>query len=153
MSTSATVDEVMAELEDNFGIVASKDTLLSRFLLSEQEPAESIVDWGLRLEELMMQVTRKTAFDEGEKRFMLRKRFWRGLRSEELKNATRVHFEGGLTYEELRNKVREEEYEIQISKEKGGRPKQGKVYQTKAEVEISACSICLNHRIPMIQTH
>ncbi|KAH3802731.1 hypothetical protein DPMN_156411 [Dreissena polymorpha] len=111
MHADATVDEIMTELEDNFGNVASTDTLLSRFLSAEQEIGESVTQWGLRLEEMLLQVTRKTKIDDEERRSMLKKRFWRGLKSEELRNATRVHFENNVPYEELRNKVREEEFE------------------------------------------
>ncbi|KAH3752233.1 hypothetical protein DPMN_186848 [Dreissena polymorpha] len=63
--------------------------------------------WGLRLEEMLLQITRKTKIDDEERRSMLKKRFLRGLKSEELRNSTRVHFENNVTYEELRNKVRE----------------------------------------------
>ncbi|KAH3849411.1 hypothetical protein DPMN_091810 [Dreissena polymorpha] len=115
----ATVDEIMSELDDNFGNVASIDTMLSKFLMAEQEQNETISEWGLRIEELLMHVTRKTRLDEHEKKDMWRKRFWRGLRNEELKNATRVHFESKLTCEELKIKLREEEFEIQISKDRG----------------------------------
>ncbi|KAH3795467.1 hypothetical protein DPMN_149019 [Dreissena polymorpha] len=94
MLADATVDEIMTELEDNFGNVA----------MLQQETGESVTQWGLRLEEMLLQVTRKTKIDDEERRVMLKK-------SEELRNATRVHFENNVPYEELRNKVREEEFE------------------------------------------
>ncbi len=46
---------------------------------------------------------------------MLRSRFWKGLRSERLRNATRVHYEMVLDYEALRRAVRSEEYEQRLS--------------------------------------
>lgn len=79
----ATVDEIMSDLDNNFGNVASIDTMLSKFLMAEQEQNETISEWGLRIEELLLHVTRKTRLDEHEKKDMLRKRFWRGLRNEE----------------------------------------------------------------------
>ncbi|KAH3735829.1 hypothetical protein DPMN_042387 [Dreissena polymorpha] len=102
--------------------------MLSKFLMAEQEQNETISEWGLRIEELLLHVTRKTRLDEHEKKDMLRKRFWRGLRNEELKNANRVHFESKFSYEELNIKLREEEFEIQISKERG-KQKCSKVHQ------------------------
>ncbi|KAH3875277.1 hypothetical protein DPMN_038540 [Dreissena polymorpha] len=129
MKPEATVEEIMSELDDNFGNVASIDTMLSKFLMAEQDQNETISEWGLRIEELLLHVTRKTRLDEHEKKDMLRKRFWRGLRNEELKNATRVHFESKLTYEELKIKLREEEFEIQISKDRG-KQKCSRVYQS-----------------------
>ena len=137
MRADATVDEIMTELEDNFGNVASTDTLLSRFLSAEQETGESVTQWGLRLEKMLLQVTRKTKIDDEERRSMLKKRFWRGLKSEELRNATRVHFENNVPYEELRNKVREEEFEVKLLKDKDNRHKIGKVSQLA--VETDAC--------------
>ncbi|KAH3706352.1 hypothetical protein DPMN_065738 [Dreissena polymorpha] len=68
---------------------------------------------------------------------MLKFRFWRGLKSEELRNATRVHFENNVTYEELRNKVREEEFEMKLLKDKDNKHKMGKVSQLA--VETDAC--------------
>ncbi|KAH3693756.1 hypothetical protein DPMN_081196 [Dreissena polymorpha] len=126
MQADATVGEILTELEDNFGNVASSDTFLSRFLSAEQKTGASVTQWGLRLEEMLLQVIRKSKIDEQERRFMLRKTFWRGLKSEELRNATRVHFENNVTYEELRNKVREKEFEVKLLKDNDNRHKIGK---------------------------
>lgn len=49
---------------------------------------------------------------EEDKDDILRQKFWRGLRSEKLKNATRVQFECITKFEMLRSAVRAEENEI-----------------------------------------
>ena len=130
LGPTASIDTILKSLEETFGNIASEDTLLSKFLLAEQNQDESLVEWGLRLEEIMLQVSRKSKMNTKEQNLRLKNRFWRGLRNEELKNATRTHFEGPASYEELRNKVRAEEFEMQLQKERiGVRPKTAKVHQ------------------------
>ena len=116
----ATVSDIIKSLEETFGNIASEDTLMSKFLLAEQYAEESLVEWGLRLEEIMLQVSRKTKMNSQEQNLRLKKRFWRGLRNDELRQATRVHFESPISYEELRNKVRAEEFEMQLLRERTG---------------------------------
>ena len=48
---------------------------------------------------------------------MLKTRFWRHLFKEELKNATRMYFETVKSFDELRRKVRTEEYEMKTTRE------------------------------------
>ncbi|XP_060595876.1 myb-like protein X [Ruditapes philippinarum] len=114
----ASVEEIEKKLEDSFGNIASKDSILSHFFLAEQEDKDSIGEWGLRLEEMLLQASRKTKIAKNEKEEMLKRKFRRGLRSEELRNATRVHFESNNTYEQLRKQVRSEEFEIRVQKER-----------------------------------
>lgn len=134
LGTGATVDDVLRSLEESFGTVASEDSILSRFLLAEQRSEESIVEWGLRLEDMLLQVCRKSGMSESERRDKLKNRFWRGLKSDELRQATRAYFDGAFTYEELRNKVRSEEYEIKLRKERAGKSvKTAKLNQTTAD--------------------
>ncbi|XP_053384736.1 DNA ligase 1-like [Mercenaria mercenaria] len=114
----ASVEKIEKKLEDAFGNIASKDSILSHFFLAEQEVNESIVEWGLRLEDMLLQASRKTRIEEKEKEDMLKRKFWRGLRNEELQNATRVHFESDISYEQLRKQVRSEEFEMKVQKER-----------------------------------
>ena len=46
---------------------------------------------------------------------MLKNKFWGCLRSDRLKNATRIHYETLTSFEGLRRKVRAEEYEMKIA--------------------------------------
>ena len=66
LGSNASVNEIRRSLENTFGNVASEDTLLSKFVLAEQKVDESIIEWGLRLEEIMLQVSRKAKIDSQE---------------------------------------------------------------------------------------
>ena len=46
---------------------------------------------------------------------MLKNKFWKALRSDRLKNATRTHFATITDFEKLRKAVRAEEYEMKIN--------------------------------------
>ncbi|XP_052782920.1 uncharacterized protein MCAP_0864-like [Mya arenaria] len=152
LGTKATVNDIMKSLEENFGNVASEDSILSRFLLAEQKQDESIVEWGLRLEDILLQVCHKSKMDETEKRLKLKNRFWRGLRSDELRQSTRAHFDSSMSYEELKNKVRSEEYEIRLMKERTGvRSKTGKVNVTSAEIQTKETNDLISNLMKKIE--
>ncbi|KAH3727604.1 hypothetical protein DPMN_053543 [Dreissena polymorpha] len=101
LGPNASVEMIEMKLEDAFGNIASRDSLLSHFFFAEQKETESLVEWDLRSEEMLLQASRKTAINESEKEDMLKRKFWRGLQNEELKNATRVHFESDISYADL----------------------------------------------------
>jgi hypothetical protein len=138
LGTQASIEDIMKSLEENFGDVASQDCILSRFLTAEQTGDESIVEWSLRLEEMLLQICRKTHMDEKERKERLKNRFWRGLRSGELKQATRACFDSTMSFEDLRNKVRAEEFEIKLLKERSNtKVKPGKLNQTS----VGSCPV------------
>ncbi|KAH3795181.1 hypothetical protein DPMN_148729 [Dreissena polymorpha] len=134
----ATVEMIEMKLEDAFGNIASRDSILSHFFLAEQKETESIVEWGLRLEEMLLQASRKTAINASEKEDMLKRKFWRGLQNEELKNATRVHFESDISYADLQKKVRAEEFEIRVQREKKEKGKEKPSYKARQSVISSS---------------
>lgn len=70
---------------------------------------------GLRLEEILQKALIKGHVKQEDKNDMLRNNFWKHLRSDKLKNATRVHFESISNFELLRRAVRAEEYEIKVN--------------------------------------
>lgn len=128
MSPAAKPREIIERVESVFGNVASGDAVLEEFYTSEQQRDESVADWGLRLEELMQRAVEKGHVeDKGEK---LRRKFWRSLCNQDLKNATRTSFESGKTFEELRKKAREEEFELNMRK--------GKVDEKKRSANVKA---------------
>ena len=113
--TTANIDEIMKKLERVFGNVASGESMMQEFYTATQGQTENAVAWGLRLEEIM-----KLAVDKGHVKAestnkMLKNRFWKGLRSERLKNATRIHFFNTDEYQELLSRVREEENEMKLN--------------------------------------
>ena len=116
MGTSATVEMMLSCLENVFGNVASGQSFLQEFYSANQKDQESAVAWGLQLEELLQKASEKGYVRAEDKEEMLRNQFWRSLRSERLKNATRVHFHKGLDFESLRKAVREEEKEMTLTR-------------------------------------
>ena len=68
--------------------------------------------WGLRLGENIQRGIDKGHIVASQKNDMLQTRFWRALYSNELKNATRLHYVQTQDFEMLRKKVREAEYEM-----------------------------------------
>lgn len=112
---TANIDEIMKKLERVFGNVASGESIMQEFYTATQSQTENAVAWGLRLEQIM-----KFAVDKGHVKpestnKMLKNRFWKGLRSERLKTATRIHFVNTDDYQELLSRVREEENEMKLN--------------------------------------
>ncbi|KAH3864797.1 hypothetical protein DPMN_027823 [Dreissena polymorpha] len=75
LGTNASVEMIEMKLEDAFGNIASRDSILSYFFLAEQKETESIAEWGLRLEEMLLQARRKTAINASEKEDILKRKF------------------------------------------------------------------------------
>ena len=115
MGTSANIQDILDRLEGVFGNVASGESALQEFYMASQKQDESVAAWGLRLEEILQKAVQKGHVKVEDKNDMLRTKFWRSLRSDRLKNATRVHYESITKFEMLRRAVREEEHELKIS--------------------------------------
>ena len=115
MGTTATVQEILDRLEGVFGNVATGESVLQEFYTATQKADESVTAWGLRLEEILQKAIIKGHVKVEDKNDMLRNNFWKHLRSDKLKNATRVHFESISNFELLRRAVRAEEYEIKVN--------------------------------------
>lgn len=92
LGIDATVKEMMERLEGVFGNVATGLSVLQEFYSASQKQDESVASWGLRLEEILQKAIDKGHVREEEKDEMLRKKFWRCLRSDRLRNATSVFF-------------------------------------------------------------
>lgn len=115
LGTSATVEEMLVKLEKIFGNVASGESILQSFYLASQRADESVAAWGLRLEEILQVAIKKGHIEPEKRNGMLRSKFWKALKSEKLKNATRVYFETTYDFENLRREVRAEEHEMKLA--------------------------------------
>ncbi|XP_053385864.1 trichohyalin-like [Mercenaria mercenaria] len=118
MNPTASTSELMEKLEEVYGSLKESDTLLQDFFSAWQNPTESSSDWGIRIENLFQRVVEKGDVDELNRNDMLKRKFWKGLQSEKLKEALRVSFESKDTFEMLRKKARREEEEIETRKKK-----------------------------------
>lgn len=114
MGITATVDEILEKLEGVFGNVAAGESMLQEFYSTVQKSNESVVTWGLRLEEILQRAMDKGHVLEESRNGMLRTKFWKSLKSERLKTATRTKYENNDSFEELQRAVRAEEYEMKL---------------------------------------
>ena len=114
LGAKATSKETKEKLECIFGNVATGESVLQEFYNAVQKDNESITLWSK----------------------MLKNNFWRGLRSTELRNAPRVHFEKDkVGFEILRTKARAAEYELSQDKVVLSQDKNVSQKDTKGEVK------------------
>ena len=90
--TTAKIDEMLKRLERVFGNVASGESTLQEFYTATQKQSENVVAWGLRLEEIIKNAVDKGHVKQEATNNMLKNRFWKGLRTEKLKNRTQINF-------------------------------------------------------------
>ena len=105
------VHDVIAAFDKRFASVATSEALMSQFYSATQKADESVNAWGCRLETILSQ-PQLSKTPRPQRLTMLREKFWRGLRSETVRNALRHRFDGGLTYDELLVYAREVEKEV-----------------------------------------
>ena len=103
----------MKKLESVYGNVRTAESVMEEFYSSMQTREEGVSAWDSRLKGLVQTVVEKGTFLEYQREDMLKKRFWKHLYNEDLKNVTRLAYETSKTFEELRFKVRREEQELQ----------------------------------------
>lgn len=112
MGDSATLEDIMRTLDVQFGSVTTGISAMQEFFTASQKQDESAASWGLRLESIIQKAIDKGYMKKEEKNDLLKEQFWRQLRSEKLKNATRVHYNTISSFELLRREVRREENEM-----------------------------------------
>ena len=115
MGPSASVEDIMERLESTFGNVASGMSVLQEFFTASQKQEETVAAWGLRLEEIMQNAIDKGHIQDDEKDDLLKDKFWRSLRSERLKNATRIDFRTISNFKQLVKAVRTEELSMKAN--------------------------------------
>ena len=90
LGTEASNEEMLNRLEGVFGNVATGESVLQEFYTAAQKQDETVSAWGLRLEEMLQKAVMKGHIRKEETDSMLRNKFWKYLRNERLKNATRT---------------------------------------------------------------
>ena len=104
MGTTSSVQDILDRLESVFGNVAAGESVMQEFYTATQKQDETVTAWGLRLEEILQKAVSKGHVKQEEIDSMLKAKFWRCLRSDRLKNATRIHYETATSFEILRKK-------------------------------------------------
>ena len=111
LGESASVDNILAKLEDFYGNVCTPENIMQNFYSDHQQEGESIVTYGSRLEQCISKAVRLGHIDANAKDAMLRSKFWSGLKSSQLRNATRHKYESVKEFHSLLREVRQIEQE------------------------------------------
>jgi hypothetical protein len=118
LGDGADAQSVLDRLETLYGTVVSDAALMQQFYTEVQREGETAAEWGCRLQDLVAQLHLKGKMEVADD--MLRTRFWTGLRSERIRNATRHRFDAPGTFLELHGHVRVAEHELTESRRTAG---------------------------------
>ena len=135
LGPSVSIKDMLSRLEGVFGNVATGESILQEFYTASQKADESVTAWGLRIEEILQKAVIKGNVKDSDTNEMLKNIFWKNLRNDRLKNATRAKFESIQSFELLRRAVRAEEYDMKMNKNSVQPPqiKQEQVHENKQE--------------------
>ena len=106
MGTKVTVKEILFNWKKLFGNVLTCECILEEIHSTAQKQDECV-----RLEDLMQKAVSEGYVKKEDGDSLLKSRFWRKLRSEKFRSATRSKFESDINFDQLREAVRTEELE------------------------------------------
>ena len=89
----ATVADILDKLHDYYRTVSSCETLMQNFYSDSPKDAESIGDYGSRIEQTLTRAFRTTEMEPSLRDAMLRTKFWISLSNQSLKHSTRHLFD------------------------------------------------------------
>ena len=148
LGRSPSVTQILDKLRGIYGPVDTGSDLLERFCRQVQGGNETVSDWGCRLERLMTQV-RESGQLTGDPELLLRSRFWKGLYSDRLREATRFRAETISDFDRLRVEARKTEQEL-ADRDGGGK---GRKLQTQGQVTDVPLSMfeALQRRVAVLE--
>ncbi|XP_061196784.1 uncharacterized protein LOC133205059 [Saccostrea echinata] len=114
LGENATVDNILAKLDDFYGNVCTPENIMQKFYSDHQQEGESNVSYGSRLEQCISKAVKLGHIDVNAKDAMLRSKFWSGLKSSQLRNATRHKYESVKEFHSLLREIRQIEQEEKI---------------------------------------
>ena len=98
-----------------YGNIYPSEKLIQQFYTSKQEARESVVDYGIRLEELTHGCIERKAINNDVKNEMLRTKLWSGLSDSNLRNSSRYKYDIIDDLETLRKELRGKEFDLKLS--------------------------------------
>lgn len=107
--------QMIDKLEGVYGNVFTSETLLQQFYSENQQPNQSVAEYGMKLESLVQQAVDKGQINAPAKNDMLRSKFWSGLRDPMLKNASRYKYDTMMDFDQLRKEIRSIELDLSNS--------------------------------------
>ncbi len=90
-----TVDMILSRFDITFGNVLCTEQLFQEFYSARQKSEESISAWSCRLQDLLSQLREQGSLGPEAATDMLRSKFWSGLSSPDVQNASRHKFDSG----------------------------------------------------------
>ena len=101
MPEGSTTSDVLETFDTYFGNVLPLDILTNQFHSSLQEPNEDVVSWSCRLRWLLGLIHQKQPMSGSEYQRLLRSKFWNGLVSSDMQEATRYRYECDESFNEI----------------------------------------------------
>ena len=135
LGEGSTVSDIIEKLDGFYGNVSSSETLVQSFYMDFQKETESIVQYGSRLEQTLARAIRYGHIDLVAKDTMLRSKFWTGLKSQQLRNATRYLYAGQSDFQTLLREVRKVEQEESATTRTGTKSKTAQQHTSQASSE------------------
>ena len=123
LKTPASTKEIVDKVEEIYGKTEKDDKILEEFYSASQLEKESVSEWGIRIESMWQEAVKKGEVEDVKRDQKLKTRFWKGLRNEKIKEATRISYESKDTFEKLRSKSRIEEEEVERFQKRGVKAK------------------------------
>ncbi|KAK3088314.1 hypothetical protein FSP39_017390 [Pinctada imbricata] len=111
LGEGASVNDVLTKLDGFYGTVSTCEILMQSFYNDYQKENESIVSFASRIEETLIKAINRGHLDISAKDSMLRSKFWTGLKSQELRNSTRHHYDSKKDFQSLLMEIRKVEQE------------------------------------------
>lgn len=128
------VDDILNKFDVIFGNVLTTEQLYQDFYAAKQRGSESVEVWGCRLEKMVNELREKVGLQSQVAEEMLRTRFWMGLISDNVRNATRHKFDSGLSFNQLFGSVRSVAHEMaQSGAQSGGQSSKTKDVKSAAQ--------------------
>lgn len=112
LADDATPSQIIEKLEGVYGNVFSSEALLQKFYSENQQPNQSVAEYGMKLESIIQSAVEKGQINVQAKNEMLRSKFWSGLRDPLLKNASRYKYDTIMDFDQLRKEIRSIELDL-----------------------------------------
>lgn len=135
LGVKASVEEILRKFNSTFGDIDSPELIMKKFYAVEQKPAESLINYAARIEELFSQAVQVRAL-EATQETILKSVFYQGLR-QPLKQFGNLKFETIRDYDRFKIEMRKIESELESStkKEKESAAKCSTITQKSSDME------------------
>lgn len=139
MGPDVTLTDVIEKLDNDYGTVESKESVMRKFYCSQQRANETVEQFSSRLEELFDQAVTLRALRRHEHTYILKYILYAGL-NKELKHLSIYHHDKIIEYDEFKRVLRKMEAELKEEASSTDREKKPCKPVMKTEPEKSELS-------------